>query len=83
MNNMEIEVNEYQGNSFFVPNLKPKTIIEMPSPLILGRSLHRSSNDNKCGVVNIEVNQKDNKGMCMINYNKVPIFKKIMNKRKV
>ena len=77
---MEITFNDYQDdNNYFVPDLKPKTQIEMPSPFILGRSLNEKENDD----LNGELSQNETKKICMLSYNKVPIFKKIINKRKV
>ena len=80
---MEIDANEFQDHHYFVPDLKPKVEIEMPSPFILGRSLNERANQSKYDDLNGELNRKDKQKICMLNYNKVPIFKKIINKRKV
>lgn len=76
---MEINLNDYQDNNYFAPDIKPKTQIEMPSPFILGRSLNETANADMNG----EFGQNKTKKICMLNYNKVPIYKKIINKRKV
>jgi hypothetical protein len=76
---MEINLNDYQDNNYFVPDIKPKTQIEMPSPFILGRSLNEASNEEMNG----ELSQNETKKICILNYNKVPNYKKIINKRKV
>jgi hypothetical protein len=76
---MEINLNDYQDNNYFVPDIKPKTQIEMPSPFILGRSLSETANADMNG----EFGQNETKKLCMLNYNKVSIYKKIINKRKV